>query len=49
MFIVLETHGGPEYAIVCTDFDGTNVVFETEEEASKYAAEACLDGIVVEI
>jgi hypothetical protein len=47
-FIVLETHGGAEYAIVCTDTDGNNLVFDTREEAEAEAAD-CQDGIVVEI
>jgi hypothetical protein len=47
-YIVLETHGGPEYTIVCMDESGNNLVFETREEAETEAAD-CQDGIVVEI
>ena len=48
MFIVLECHGGPEYAIVVTDEDGNNKVFADETEAQA-EADNCLDGLVVEI
>ncbi len=47
-YIVIETHGGPEYATICTDDNGNNLVFEIREEAEAEAAE-CQDGIVVEI
>jgi len=47
-FIVLETHGGAEFAIVCTDTDGKNLVFETREAAEAEAAD-CQDGLIVEI
>ena len=48
MFIVIEAHGGAEYAIVVTDEDGNNKVFETEEEALK-EADNCQYGFVVEL
>lgn len=48
MFIVIETHGGPEYAAICTDSEGNNLVFDTREEAQK-EADDCQDGIVVEL
>jgi hypothetical protein len=38
-FIVIESHGGAEYAIVCTDTDGNNVVFETRNEAEAKTAD----------
>lgn len=47
-YIVLETHGGPEYVGVCTDENGNNLVFYTREEAEEEAAQ-CQDGLVVEI
>lgn len=47
-YIVLETHGGPEYAIVVMDEDGNNKVFDNLEDARKEADE-CQAGIVVEI
>lgn len=47
-YIVLECHGGPEYAIVVTDEDGNNKVFTSYEEAQK-EADDCQDGLVVEI
>jgi hypothetical protein len=31
-FIIIELHGGPEYAIIVTNQDGDNLVFETREE-----------------
>jgi hypothetical protein len=46
MYIVIEKHGGPEYAIICTDEDGNNKVFDTEEEA-QVEADDCQDGIVI--
>jgi len=47
-FIVLETHGGPEYIAVCTDENGNNLVFDTREQAEAEAAQ-CQDGVVVEL
>ncbi len=49
MWIVIEALGGPEYAIVCADMDGTNYVFYSEESASKFAKEECQNGIVVQV
>lgn len=49
MFIVIEKHGGPEYAIICTNEDGENLIFDTNEEAEKHAKEECQDGVIVEI
>jgi hypothetical protein len=48
MFIVLEAHGGAEYATVVTDEDGNNKVFEEINDAM-IEAEDCQDGIVVEV
>ncbi|MEO6523713.1 MAG: hypothetical protein ABIN91_18665 [Mucilaginibacter sp.] len=48
MYIIIEKFGGPEYAIVVTDQDGNNLVFETREEAEKEKSN-CQDAIVVEI
>jgi hypothetical protein len=47
-FIILETHGGPEYAIVVTDEEGNNLVFESFGDAVAEAA-GCQDGMVVHI
>jgi len=47
-YIVIETHGGPEYATICTDENGNNLVFDTADEAEAEAAD-CQDGLVVEI
>jgi len=46
MYIVIEKHGGWEYAAIVTDRDGNNRIFDTIEEAQKKANE-CQDGIVV--
>ncbi len=48
MFIVIETHGGPEYAIIVTDKDGNNKVFDDYNKA-KREANRCQDGIVIEL
>ena len=45
-YIVIETHGGPEFAAIVTNEDGTNKVFDTLEEAVT-ETEDCQDGIVV--
>jgi len=45
-YIVIETHGGPEYAIIATDENGNNLVFETLEEAQD-EADDCQEGLVV--
>jgi hypothetical protein len=48
MYIVLETHGGAEYAIVVQNEEGENKVFLSYELACKEAAN-CQNGIVVEV
>jgi len=48
MYIVIEMHGGPEYAIICMDTDGNNKVFDNIEDATK-EAENCQDGFVLEV
>jgi hypothetical protein len=47
-FIVIEMFGGPEYAIIVTDHDGNNLIFETRQEAEKEAAD-CQEGLVVDL
>lgn len=47
-YIVLECHGGAEYAIVVTDESGNNKVFSTIEEAQSEASD-CQDGRVVRV
>ena len=49
MFIVIETHGGSQYAIICIDEQGENMLFSTEPEAQNFADEECQDGIIVEV
>lgn len=45
-YIVIEKHGGAEYAIIVTNEDGTNKVFTDIEEAQAEANE-CQDGVVI--
>lgn len=47
-YIIIETHGGAEYAIIVTDTNGENLVFKTLEEAEKKAA-GCQDSVIVEL
>jgi len=47
-YIVIETFGGAEYAIIVTDEEGNNLVFDTLEEAQDEADE-CQGGLVIEI
>jgi len=47
-YVIIETHGGAEYAIIATDADGNNMVFDNREDAEAEAGD-CQDGIVVEI
>ena len=46
-FLVLETHGGLQYAYVCTDDEGQVRVFDKIEDAQA-EADDCQDGIVIE-
>jgi hypothetical protein len=47
-YIVIETHGGPEYAIIVTDQYGNNRVFDKREDAEAEASD-CQDGLIVEL
>lgn len=47
-YIVVETQGGADYAIIVTDENGQNKVFDNEADAETEAAD-CQDGIVVEL
>jgi hypothetical protein len=47
-FIVIEAHGGPEYAVICTTYYGVNEIFYTLEDAEEYA-ENVQDPRIVEI
>jgi hypothetical protein len=49
MYIVIEAHGGAEYAIVCMNEGGSNIVFDNISDAEEFAKEQCQYGIVVEI
>ena len=45
-YIVMETFGGPEYAIIVTDTDGNNLVFQDHAEA-EHEASRCQEGMVI--
>lgn len=45
-YLVLELHGGLDYAAIVTNEDGENKVFDNLEAAQKEAAD-CQDGIIV--
>jgi hypothetical protein len=47
-YLVIETHGGLQYAAIVTDTEGNNLVFERLEEAEAEAGD-CQDGLVVEL
>lgn len=47
-FIVLETFGGADYAIVAINEDGSNKVFDNDGEAQE-EANNCQEGIVIPI
>jgi hypothetical protein len=47
-YIIIEKHGGPEYAIIVTDQNGNNLVFENCEDAETVAAD-CQDGLIIEL
>lgn len=47
-YIIIESFGGAEYAIIAMDEQGNNLVFETREEAEAQATQ-CQDGIVIEL
>jgi len=47
-YIVIELHGGPEYAAIVTNQDGNNLVFENRDDAEAEAAD-CQDGLIVEL
>ena len=48
MYIVIECHGGPEYAIIVTHEDGTNKIFDTAVEAMVEVND-CQDGLIVQV
>ncbi len=45
-FTVIEKHGGPEYAIIVTDENGNNKIFDEYDDAEQEASD-CQDGLVV--
>ncbi len=47
-YIVIETFGGAEYAIIVTDESGENKVFD-ELASAEFEAADCQDGIVIEL
>jgi hypothetical protein len=48
-YIVIEIFGGANHAIVVTDEDGNNQVFDDKQKAIDYADNECQEGIVLEI
>lgn len=47
-YIIIETHGGAQYAIIVTDENGENKVFANLQDAEAEAAD-CQDGMVIEL
>jgi hypothetical protein len=47
-YLIIEIHGGPEYAIIVTDQNGNNLVFENREDAEAEAQD-CQEGLTVEL
>jgi hypothetical protein len=47
-YIVIETFGGAEYAIIVTDEDGKNMIFDDKADAEEEAGN-CQDAIIVEL
>jgi hypothetical protein len=47
-YLELEMHGGAEFAAICTDEDGENLIFSNRRDAEEEASN-CQDGLVVEI
>lgn len=47
-YIIIETHGGSEYAAIVSDYEGNHLAFDTTEEAER-EAEDCQAGIIVEV
>ena len=45
-YIVIEKHGGPEYAIIVTDENGNDLVFDEYDQAEQ-EAKNCQQGLVV--
>jgi hypothetical protein len=45
-FIIIETFGGAEYAIIVTDTDGNNLVLDSRKEAE---AADCQEVVIVEL
>lgn len=47
-YLILEMHGGPEYAAIVTDQDGNNLVLDDRLEAEAEAAD-CQYPIIIEV
>ncbi|WPU97817.1 hypothetical protein SNE26_17455 [Mucilaginibacter sp. cycad4] len=47
-YLVLEMHGGPEYAAIVTDKDGNTRIFDNRQDAETEATD-CQQGLIVEI
>lgn len=48
MYLIIELHGGAEYAYIITDTDGSNMVFETEE-AAQLEANNCHKPFIINV
>jgi hypothetical protein len=47
-YLILELHGGPEYAAIVTDTDGNNLVFD-DRSLAEAEAEDCQDALIIEV
>ncbi|MFD2871950.1 hypothetical protein ACFS5N_05690 [Mucilaginibacter ximonensis] len=47
-YIMIETHGGAEYAIIVTNENGENKVFANLQDAEA-EADDCQEGMVIEL
>jgi hypothetical protein len=41
MFVGIEAFEGPEYATICCDENGENIVFSSMDEAQEFARNEC--------
>lgn len=48
-YIIIDKLGGAKYAFILVNENFDTLVFTDKNEAEKYAAENCQDGIVVEL
>ncbi len=48
-YIIIEVIEGPEYAVICTDEEGNNIIFDSLSCAEAFAENECKKGLVVEV